>query len=96
MVSQGWDFVEIWDTKWFPRPNSFKPMMPKKNELSLLRVADLIDRDTGEWRSGMIDHIFLPVDVDIIKSIPLCNSCSCEWIMWHYSTDGNFSVKSAY
>ena len=33
-----------WDTKWIPRSNSFKLITPMKNELSLMQVANLIDR----------------------------------------------------
>ena len=44
----------------------------------------------------MIDDVFSPVDANIIKSIPLCTSWPQDTVMWHYSTDGNFFVKSTY
>ncbi|KAJ8434120.1 hypothetical protein Cgig2_024238 [Carnegiea gigantea] len=44
----------------------------------------------------MLDHIFLPVDADIIKSISLCNSWPRNRIMWHYSPNGKFLVESTY
>ncbi|KAJ8441182.1 LOW QUALITY PROTEIN: hypothetical protein Cgig2_024911 [Carnegiea gigantea] len=43
------------------------------DEFALIRIADIIDHDSGRWRNDMIDHILLPVDGDIAKSIPLCN-----------------------
>ncbi|KAJ8434316.1 LOW QUALITY PROTEIN: hypothetical protein Cgig2_009941 [Carnegiea gigantea] len=48
-------------------------------EASLIRVADLTDRENGN-----------------IKTMPLCTSWPSDRLMWHYSHDGFFSVKTAY
>lgn len=75
---------------------SFKLITARKPEFSVIRVVDLIDHDKGGWRANMIYHIFLPVDAEVIKAIPLCNSWPSDRLMWHFSKDGRFSVKSTY
>ncbi|KAJ8432332.1 hypothetical protein Cgig2_032339 [Carnegiea gigantea] len=51
LVGDGY-MLNIWDSKWLPKPNSFKVITPKKAEVSLLRVANLIDRELGAMERG--------------------------------------------
>ncbi|KAJ8422640.1 hypothetical protein Cgig2_000446 [Carnegiea gigantea] len=44
---------------------------PYNLHFSLLRVGDLIDSEQRTWREDMVNAIFLPVDAEIIKLIPL-------------------------
>ncbi|KAJ8452772.1 hypothetical protein Cgig2_005108 [Carnegiea gigantea] len=59
------------------------------------QVTDFIDHDSGSWRNDMIDNVLLPVDGEIVKSIPLCNHWPRDRIMWHHANNGKFSVRSA-
>ncbi|KAJ8453270.1 hypothetical protein Cgig2_008154 [Carnegiea gigantea] len=60
------------------------------------RLGDFIDRDRGEWRVDMLELVFLSVDVELIKRIPLSVSWPKDRIVWHYSTNGELTVRSAY
>jgi len=42
------------------------------------------------------DHIFCARDSAIIKSMPIQFSKKEDNLIWHYSKDGIYSVKSAY
>ena len=61
-----------------------------------MRVADLIDTEAGCWREELVRQLFLSIDVDIILQIPLCTSWPEDKLIWHYTADGLFSVRSAY
>lgn len=95
IVGDGYS-LNIWESKWLPRLCSFRVITPFNPQTALIRVGDLIDRDLGEWRVDMVDSIFLPIDVDVIKSIPLSTDWPPDRLTWHYSVTGSFTVKSAY
>ncbi|KAJ8445805.1 hypothetical protein Cgig2_027886 [Carnegiea gigantea] len=63
---------------------------------SLLRVGDFIDKDKGEWRVDVLELVFLPVDVELIKSIPLSCSWARDRIVCHFATNRELPVKTAY
>ncbi|KAJ8429117.1 hypothetical protein Cgig2_016948 [Carnegiea gigantea] len=58
--------------------------------------AEFIDKATVSRREELIRELFLPVDVDVILNIPLCPSWPQAKLMWHYTNDGTFTVRSAY
>ncbi|KAG8364630.1 hypothetical protein BUALT_Bualt18G0017400 [Buddleja alternifolia] len=44
----------------------------------------------------LVRHIFWAPDVDVILSIPLARYAAEDTLVWHYTKNGLFSVKSAY
>jgi len=56
----------------------------------------LIDHNNVCCRESLVRDIFLPYDADCILSIPLCGSWPEDKLIWHYDTQGIFSVKSTY
>ncbi|KAJ8430332.1 hypothetical protein Cgig2_015389 [Carnegiea gigantea] len=95
LVGDGFS-LNILDSKWIPRPSLFNVITPFNPNFSLLWVADLIDRERGDLRHDMVDAIFLPIDEQAIKQIPLCSAWPPDRIMWHYSDTGALTVRSAY
>jgi len=88
--------LNIWEDRWLPRPRTFKPVTPRNERYANWRVGDLIDHDNVTWRESLVRDIFLPYDAECILSIPLCGSWPADNLIWHYSTHGLFSVRSAY
>lgn len=88
--------LNVWQSRWIPRPRNFKVITPTPESFSTLKVCDLIDEASMSWREQQIRELFLPVDVDEILNIPLCDSKPVDKIIWHYNLHGLFTVRSAY
>jgi len=69
---------------------------PKPSHLSSVRVCDLIDHDNTCWRENLVREHFLPVDAEVILTVPLCASWPHDKLIWYCNPDGAFSVRSAY
>ncbi|KAG8367086.1 hypothetical protein BUALT_Bualt16G0036100 [Buddleja alternifolia] len=59
-------------------------------------VASLIDADNHSWNELLVRQLFWAPDVDVILSIPLARFAAEDSLVWHYTKDGLFSVKSVY
>ena len=88
--------IRIWQDRWLPTPPSFKVVTPCSTMSIMATVDNLIDPTTRSWRVSMIDHVFLPHEAGVIKSIPLSNRVVQDIQIWAYTNTGEYSVKSAY
>ena len=88
--------IRIWQDQWLPTPPSFKMVTPCSIMSTMATVDNLIDPTTRSWRVPMIDHVFLPHEVEIIKSIPLSNRAVQGIQIWAYTNTGEYLVTSAY
>lgn len=61
-----------------------------------LKVADLIDHDTGTWKRDLLATLFQPRDHEAIVNMRLFRLHNEDKLLWKHSKDGRFSVKSAY
>ena len=62
----------------------------------LTKVEDIIDPHTGQWDEALLHSVFSPVDVHRILQIPLHVETMEDFVAWHYTRSGTFSVRSAY
>jgi hypothetical protein len=60
------------------------------------KVSDLIDVSVKGWKCSLIDSSFPAYVANIIKNIPLCPSLPPNKIIWDGTSNGVFSVISAY
>ena len=60
------------------------------------RVGELIDTEVKCWKSSVMDFIFLPHEVEAIKSIPLSVRLPPDKLVWDETANGKFTVKSDY
>lgn len=86
----------IWDSAWIPETGNFKVITPRPSNFYPCRVADLINLVTGTWDVGFIESVFWEVDRARIMAIPLGKVGADDRMVWHYSKDGMFSVRSCY
>ena len=56
----------------------------------------LINPATKGWRNEVIDHVFNPVEVEMIKAIPLISSNQVDTLIWPFNPLGHYSVKFGY
>ena len=59
-------------------------------------MANLIDHEQHCWRTKIIDGMFLPFEVNVIKAIPLSLVDTPNWIYWSKNRNGVYFVKSEY
>ncbi|KAK3188279.1 hypothetical protein Dsin_027840 [Dipteronia sinensis] len=86
--------VRIFEDKWLPRPVTFKVITPKvENGIWLVRH---LRTTSGAWTVSLIKNMFVEVDANAILSIPYSLNRWDDFLCWHYTPDGNYSVKSGY
>ncbi|KAL0311642.1 UNVERIFIED_CONTAM: hypothetical protein Scaly_2921700 [Sesamum calycinum] len=88
--------IRVWSDPWLPRPRSFKPITPAPASMEYMRVSDFIDPHSHEWDMTKIRQFLRPIDSDLILGIPLSQTGEQDVLIWHYSRNGVFSVRSAY
>ncbi|XP_062103997.1 uncharacterized mitochondrial protein AtMg00310-like [Humulus lupulus] len=85
--------VRILHDPWLQGPVSFK-IFDKPHLPNDFFVIDLQNQD-GEWDEEFIRNNFYNKDSDMILSLPSENR-DLGKILWHYSKNGEYSVKSFY
>ncbi|KAK4403141.1 putative ribonuclease H protein [Sesamum angolense] len=88
--------VDVWKDPWIPRPASFRIITPNVHNVQNMCVSNLISPITREWDVDTINALLWPVDREAILQIPLSISGGPDLLIWHYSNNGLFSVRSAY
>lgn len=84
--------IDFWEVKWTPSLPSFRVSTPRPLGRDVNRVADVIDQRKGTWRK----QLFSKEEVKAIGSIPISKFKRKELLVWHYSSNGAYSVKSGY
>lgn len=62
----------------------------------LSKVEELIDPHSGQWNEDLLRSVFSPTDVERILRIPLNVGNVEDFVAWHYTRSGTFSVSSSY
>ena len=86
----------MWNDAWLPCPTTYKVITPIQVLNEDATVDSLIDDNLMTWKVNLLNEIFLPRDVEVIKQIPLSLRNPCDKLIWTGTTNGKFSVKSAY
>ncbi|GAU49376.1 hypothetical protein TSUD_177250 [Trifolium subterraneum] len=77
--------------------NGFKILTPRDMQHNLSKVSDMITTQPFiRWNNNIIDKVFLPFEREIIKKIPLIQEPLEDQLMWPYSKDGTYTVKTGY
>ena len=88
--------IKVWQDKWLPWGSSHSVISPRMFLSVDMKVADLIDSTTAKWKFVVIDSLFIAHEAELIKSISLSATLLVDKIVWAETTNGNFTVKSAY
>ena len=87
--------INIWNHRWLDITGGGKIASPNFNP-SLSTVKDLFIPGTKVWNKEPIEQNFLPWEAERIHSIPVSHFPMEDLLIWPLTTDGNYSVKSAY
>jgi hypothetical protein len=87
--------VNIWNGPWIPSSPNRKILSPRGNSI-LTRVSELINPYTGQWDLDIVRDNFHPLDANRIMQIPLFGDGFDDFMAWHGTRSGLFSVRSAY
>ncbi|KAL2943019.1 hypothetical protein RDABS01_031367 [Bienertia sinuspersici] len=52
--------------------------------------------DTHEWKEDMVRGLFLEFEADMMCNIPLSSMDTNDCLVWHYSKNGAYSMKTGY
>jgi hypothetical protein len=85
----------IWNMNWLPRDGLLRPVRCASNEPPT-RVCELIDPTSVSWDIQALQSHFIPMDLELILSIPLTTRRQRDFWAWHYEKSGSFTVRSAY
>lgn len=88
--------IWVWEDKWLPLSSTFKVVSPNSFLHADIHVSELIDPTSANWKSTVIDALFLPHEAEIIKSSPLSVKLPEDKQIWAMSFNVQFSVHSAY
>lgn len=61
-----------------------------------LKVGDLIDHNSLAWKKDMVEANFNTIDIENIPSIPLLHKKDMDKLIWKFSPNGEYIVRSAY
>ena len=79
-----------------PSPSTFRVVSPISILPENAQVEPLIDGENGVWKNELVRQVFLPHEADIICGIVLSASQPADKQVWAPTTNGIFSVRSAY
>ncbi|CAL1359832.1 unnamed protein product [Linum trigynum] len=90
--------VSLLQSNWIPGyqldPPAYNPRILPEGGDPL--VAEVIREGGGRWSDGMLSQWFDPPTCKAIKAIPLPRRDVPDKLIWHFTADGVFSVKTAY
>ncbi|XP_014755959.1 uncharacterized protein LOC104584065 [Brachypodium distachyon] len=87
--------IDIWEDAWVPTSPTRKIVMPRGHVL-LSKVLDLINPATGRWDELLVRDVFWSIDANRILEIPIAPTGMEDFVAWHHTKNGLFSVCSAY
>ncbi|KAF5204334.1 hypothetical protein FRX31_006079, partial [Thalictrum thalictroides] len=61
-----------------------------------LKVCNVIDRNTNQWEIQLLKELVLEPVLYSILQVPIRHHSIADSVNWNGSTNGAFSVKSAY
>ncbi|KAK3204934.1 hypothetical protein Dsin_018980 [Dipteronia sinensis] len=86
--------IRVFKDQWTPRPLSFKPTTHDPG--ADMKVVDLLDNDSRMWDIGKLNEVLLPIDKDIVLTIPISWRKSIDFLLWHFDKSCVYTINSGY
>ncbi|OMO88448.1 hypothetical protein COLO4_20252 [Corchorus olitorius] len=81
---------------WVPNLPQFRVTSTHSQAEGPMIVKDLINFERRCWKESVFRAFFNQTDIKAIKKIPIGSEKIDDRIKWHFTRDGNYSVKSGY
>ena len=88
--------IRIWGDNRLPAKKAARITTPVMWGQENSSVEVLINPVTKCWRNEVIEHVFNPVEAEMIKAIPLSSSNQVDTLIWPFNPSGHYSVKFGY
>nr|POE80999.1 putative ribonuclease h protein [Quercus suber] len=87
--------ISIWQHYWLPTAGGGRVLTPQRDP-SLQMVSNLFWPGSRRWDEEFIDLNFYHWEAEVIKCIPVSQFVNLDTLVWPFSFDGVYSVRSAY
>ena len=86
--------IKVWEHRWLPDPHS-KILSPRLNS-TISQISDLFLPNAQPWNVDLIDHTFMNWEAEEIKRIHVSEIGQVDALVWPFTSDGEYSVRTAY
>jgi hypothetical protein len=88
--------IQKWGDRWLPTPTTHRLQSTPRLLDGNSNVSCLIDTDTKAWKMELLSDLFSEVEVQAISNIPISLSLPMDRLVQNATSNGSFSVYSAY
>ncbi|KAF7142379.1 hypothetical protein RHSIM_Rhsim05G0174000 [Rhododendron simsii] len=88
--------IRFWEDKWAPSLPGLKLMSRKPDGCDIEWVANAIDKDRGAWNKDKLRLVISKEEIQAISLIPVSFFQREDSLVWHYSSNGVYTVKSGW
>ena len=89
------ELIDVWKHQWLPDPACIKIVSPRASS-PVTWVYDLFYPNTRIWDPGKLKGCFLPWEAELRGIIPISEGWDEDILIWPLTSDGEYSVWSAY
>lgn len=86
----------VWSDSWLPSTPARPPIPRGPSFKPSLRVAELFDPTTREWKLELLHELFTPEDIPLIQGLRPTRAPRPSNYCWNLTKSGVYSVKSGY
>ena len=87
--------IKNWEYKWLLKHSNSKVVSPR-TDTDIIYVKDLFLAGRRVWDLGLVQRLFFPWEVDLIRRIPVSEEFVVDLLIWPFTPTGEYSVRSAY
>ncbi|KAF8413256.1 hypothetical protein HHK36_001232 [Tetracentron sinense] len=88
--------IRMWEDRWIPSLYGLKLYSRKPVDCPWERVGDFIDSSCHSWNLERLSQVLTAEEVLAIRKIPISSTCQEDYLVWHHTKLGIFTVRSAY
>lgn len=88
--------ISFWEDKWVHSLLYFRISSPKPTECDIHLVSNAIIPGLGVWNFDKLKGVLVEDEIQAIAKIALSTFPRSNNLIWHYNSQGVYTVKSGY